>query len=122
MCAHCFELARGKSSHLLRMLHRSKKLKNPRCDELRATKRGVVHKFCSVPHLTNALSHQNQVAKMHKDKNVKLLATVERMLHLKRQKGTYPFLAELQNKIVDQQLSEFDASFTKDSERTHLER
>jgi len=87
MCAHCFELARGKSSHLLRMLHKSKKLKNPRCDELCATKRGVVHKFCSVPHLTNALSHQNQVAKIHKDKNVKLLATVERMLHLKWQRG-----------------------------------
>jgi len=86
-------------------------LKNPRCDELRATKRGVAQKFCSVPHITNALSHQNQVAKMHKDKNVKLQQTVERMLHLNWQKRTYPILAELQNIIVDQQLSEFDASF-----------
>ena len=53
MCAHCFELTHGKSS-LLKKFNRSKTLKNPRCNDLRATKRGVVHKFCSASQITNA--------------------------------------------------------------------
>lgn len=115
MCAYCFELTCGKSSPLLRKFNRSKKLKNPRCNDLRATKRGVVHKFCSVPQISNALSHQTQLAKMHKDKNTKLLATIEKMLHSKwhEHQSAYPFLVELQKMIVDKQLSEFDASLLR---------
>lgn len=50
---------------------------------------------------------------MHKDKNTKLLATVEKTLHSKwhENHSAYPFLIELQSMIVGNQLSEFDASF-----------
>ena len=55
MRTYCFELTHGKSSPLLKKFNRSKNL---RCNDLRAIKRGVVYKFCSVSHITNTSSHQ----------------------------------------------------------------
>ena len=50
---------------------------------------------------------------MNKDKNLKLQATVERMLHSKwnESQSAFPFLVQLQNMIINKELSEFDASF-----------
>ena len=47
----------GKSSPLLRKLNRSSTLKHPRIEELRATKVGVSHQFCSSSDLEKALQH-----------------------------------------------------------------
>ena len=51
--------------------------------------------------------------KIHKDKSLKLSATVERMLYSKwhENNSAYPFLETLQRMIVDGSLSDFDVSF-----------
>ena len=112
-CIHCHDLVSGKSSPLLRKYNRAKHLKNPRSDDLRATRKGVVHKFCTVPQIETALYHQRQMMKIHKDKSLKLSATVERMLYSKwhDNMSAYPFLETLQRMIVDGSLSDFDVSF-----------
>ena len=51
----CDALVHGQSSPLNRRLCRNDKLKHPRSDQQRATKRGVSHKYCSKEHLQSAV-------------------------------------------------------------------
>ena len=55
-CFNCFDLAHNNLSSLLRKLNRSNSLKYPRSDVHRATRVGVVHKYCSTKNLESALN------------------------------------------------------------------
>jgi len=82
-CEHCNNLLHGsKSSPLLRKYNRTKRIKNPKCDHLRATKKRVAHKFCSVEDIEAALSHQSQLAKIHKENSKRLSTRVEELFHM----------------------------------------
>ena len=78
ICDACATLIQGKSSPLLRKLYHSKLLKHPREEQLRATKTGVTHKYCSSASLVIAVQHRH--SEIHVQKH-KLEQAEMRLLH-----------------------------------------
>ena len=103
----------GKSSSLLRKHSRSQTLKHPRSDDLRATKSGVVHKFCSSENLENAVQiHRNKV--LLSERKVSTLSHAnQRLLHdsWHRVPSARLFTETLLSLLEEGKLSEFDLSF-----------
>ena len=105
ICRACASLETAKTSTLKRKLLRAKNLKNPRSNKLRATKSGVVHKYCSRDDLQSAV-----VA--HRASNKKLIAT-EKALHEKWHKtaSITPFAQSFLELLDSGKLSAFDLNF-----------
>ena len=80
-CYNCYCLIHGKSSPLLRKYHRRNQLKYPRSDQLRATKSGVNHKYCSEMHLESAIKHRKDTCKVQKNKNLRMTQRIQDMAH-----------------------------------------
>lgn len=80
VCIACNALVHGKTSSLNRKLLRNNTLKHPRSVELRATKSGVNHKFCTANHLESALSSRKQNEKMKTQKLSSLAQANQRLL------------------------------------------
>ena len=81
ICDACNALVHGKSSPLLRKLHRSCLLTHPRTKELRATKVGVTHKFCSSASLEKAIQHHQSDTHMKERKMESLESAQMHLLH-----------------------------------------
>ena len=112
-CSHCYSLVHGNNSSLLRKFNHAKSLKYPRSHSARATKIGVVHKYCSVSQIESALHVKSVRAKMGKDKLEKINVKLQNMLSDNWHKSdtAIPFLKSLHSLIVDNKLSDFDISF-----------
>ena len=81
VCDACDALRRGRHSQLNRKLQRATTLRNPRGQEDRATKVGVVHKHCSKQHLENAIQLKRNENKTQNQKLLRLSKSNEKLLH-----------------------------------------
>ena len=114
-CEPCNALVHGKTSALKRKLHRSVQLKNPRCDDLRATRDGVNHKYCSPQHLQSALAVRKSGERMRSEKIATLMEANRRLLHNSwhMHRSEKPFVKTLITLLAEEKLSSFDLSFLK---------
>ena len=112
-CDACDALVRGQSSTLNRRLYRNKKLKNPRSDQQRATKRGVSHKYCSKEHLQTALAIRKTGERKKTEKIVGLIEANKKLLHKSwhNNASVKPCVQTLITLLEEQKLSDFDLSF-----------
>ena len=110
-CFNCYDLEHSYS--LLQKLNRSKSLKYPRSDVHRATRVGVIHKYCSAENLNSALKYKVEEAKTQKQIHDRLTKQVEKLLSDDWHKNETPlsFLRSLHLLIVEKKLSDFDISF-----------
>ena len=112
-CKSCYSLSTGKSSQLNRKLHRVSSLKHPREVASRATKSGVVHKYCSKQAVEYALQSHRYWSKCNEQKIVRLSQANEKLLL--QVWNTDPtvksFIKMLLSLLENHQLSSFDFSF-----------
>ena len=112
-CKSCYSLSTGKSSQLNRKLHRASSLKHPREEASRATKSGVVHKYCSKQAVEYALQSHRYQSKCREYKIVRLSQANEKLLH--QAWNTDPtansFIKMLLALFENHKLSSFDFSF-----------
>ena len=80
ICVACDALTRGQTSPLNRRVSRDSTLKHPRSEELRATQRGVVHKYVSTSHLQAALQNTKTVSTIGQQKIDRLLECNKKLL------------------------------------------
>lgn len=109
ICDACEALQHGKNNQLLHKLGRASKLKHPRTEQNRATKRGVSHKYCSKEHLETALHNR---ALQNKTCSKKILQ-LENLLQdsWKHNSTVRPFVEQLLKLFDENKLTEFDLNF-----------
>ncbi len=109
----CDALRYGSLSQLNRKLQRATTLRNPRDREDRATKDGVVHKYCSKQHLEKAIQVKKNETRTQKQKLLRLSKSNEKLLHdsWTTDPTLKSFFKTLLQLVQDQKLSQFDMSF-----------
>ena len=114
-CESCYSLSTGKTSQLNRKLNRIASLKYPREEVSRATKSGVVHKYCSKEAVEYALQSHRSQSKSQEQNIIRLSQENEKLLRQawNSDPTTKCFITMLLDLLENQKLSSFDFSFLK---------